>query len=112
MTTTIDREAVIELAALYSYRLGLHTLGGDDYAECKLGRVAIGAAGGDPNLKIIDPQLIVHDTLICGIDIALAVLADPLVDPSAALKAAFDRYTAEIAINAKSAREDIARGLS
>jgi len=103
-----DREAVVSLAGMYASRLGLDPYkdGGTDYAPSQIGRAAIGAAT-EKNVLDALPELVLHDALICGMDVALAVISDPIGDPREALRAAFERFGKEVKDDADSSRRDV-----
>jgi len=102
----LDREAIIAIAGMYADRLRLDPFNdGACDPDMQISRAAIGAAT-PANVDVVWPQFMLHDALLCGIDVALAVIADPIGDPSKALREAFNRFAEEVKLDADTVRRD------
>ncbi len=102
----VDREAVVAIAGMYADRLGLDPFNdGACDPDMQISRAAIGAAT-PANVDVVWPQFVLHDALLCGIDVALAVIADPIGDPSKALRETFERFAEEVKLDADTVRRD------
>lgn len=66
---------------------------------------ALGAAGV-AELEDTRPQVLLGDASLCGVDVALAIVADPFGDPSRALRAAFERFGGEARDEAEEVRRE------